>query len=121
MFVFGLNAAPELRRNQLALENAELQVAREKFYFDAVKHSGKAAARRAQTHWLSLAAVLVLLVVALLAAHIGSFIVGMAGVLGVLWVLFVAFHILFLPRSGPGVAHRKKSRPRARPRQSGHD
>jgi phosphatidylserine decarboxylase len=60
-----------------------------------VKHSGKAAQSALKLNGLSAAAVLVLLGVAWLAAHIGAFIVGLAGVLGVLWVLFVVFTFYF--------------------------
>ena len=60
-----------------------------------MKHSGKAAQSALKLNGLSAAAVLVLLGVAWLAAHIGAFIVGLAGVLGVLWVLFVVFTFYF--------------------------
>ena len=60
-----------------------------------MKHSGKAAQSAIKLIGLSLAAVLVLIGVAWLAAHIGSFIVGMAGTLLVLWVLFVVFTFYF--------------------------
>lgn len=60
-----------------------------------MKHSGKAAQSALKLIGLSLAAVLVLIGVAWLAAHIGSFIVGMAGTLLVLWVLFVVFTFYF--------------------------
>ena len=58
---------------------------------------------------LSGAGVLLLLVVAWLAAHIGAFILAMAGVLGGLWVLFVLFTFYFfrdpdpLPPTGAGL------------------
>jgi len=58
---------------------------------------------------LSAAGVLLLLVVAWLAAHIGAFIVAMGGVLCGLWVLFVIFTFYFfrdpdpLPPTGPGL------------------
>ncbi len=58
---------------------------------------------------LSGAAVLLLLLVAWLAAHIGTFIVAQAVSLGVLWVLFVVFTFYFfrdpdpLPPAGPGL------------------
>ncbi len=58
---------------------------------------------------LSGAGVLLLLVVAWLAAHIGTFIVTQAVTLGVLWVLFVLFTFYFfrdpdpLPPTGPGL------------------
>jgi phosphatidylserine decarboxylase len=66
-----------------------------KIYFTRVKHSGKAAQSALKLIGLSAAAVLVLIGVAWLAAHIGSFIVGMAGTLVVLWVLFVVFTFYF--------------------------
>lgn len=69
--------------------------AAEKIYFGGVKHSGKASVAALKLIGLSGAAVLVLLVVAWLAAHVGSFIVGLAGGLGVLWVLFVLFTFYF--------------------------
>jgi phosphatidylserine decarboxylase len=69
--------------------------AAQKFYFTAVKHSGKAAGAALKLIGLSGAAVLGLLAVAWLAAHIGAFILAMAGTLGVLWVLFVAFTFYF--------------------------
>ena len=58
---------------------------------------------------LSGVAVLVLLIVAWLAAHIGNFIVAQALTLGVLWVLFVGFTFYFfrdpdpLPPTGPNL------------------
>ena len=66
-----------------------------KFYFAGVKHSGKASVAALKLIGWSGLAVLLLLAVAWLAAHIGSFIVGMAGTLGVLWVLFVLFTFYF--------------------------
>jgi len=75
----------------------------EKFYFDGVKHSGKAAAAALKLIGLSGAGVLLLLVVAWLAAHIGSFIVGMAGGLGLLWILFVLFTFYFFRDPEPAV------------------
>jgi phosphatidylserine decarboxylase len=52
---------------------------------------------------ISLAAVLILIGVAWLAAHIGSFIAGMAGTLLVLWVLFVVFTFYFFRDPDPAV------------------
>ena len=58
---------------------------------------------------LSGTAVLVLLIVAWLAVHIGAFIVAQAVTLGVLWVLFVGFTFYFfrdpdpLPPTGPNL------------------
>jgi phosphatidylserine decarboxylase len=60
-----------------------------------VKHSGKASVAAFKLIGLSGAGVLLLLLVAWLAAHVGSFIVGMAGVLGIIWVLFVIFTFYF--------------------------
>jgi phosphatidylserine decarboxylase len=74
-----------------------------------VKHSGKASGAALKLIGLSAGAVLLLLAVAWLAAHIGAFIVAMAGVLIGLWVLFVIFTFYFfrdpdpLPPSGPGL------------------
>lgn len=75
----------------------------EKFILGAVKHSGKASAAAFKLIGLSAAAVLILLVTAWLAAHIGSFILGMAGVLGGLWVLFVLFTFYFFRDPDPNV------------------
>jgi phosphatidylserine decarboxylase len=82
-------AKPKLHRK------CRIASAGEKIYFVRVKHSGKASAAALKLIGLSAAGVLLLLVVAWLAAHIGSFIVGMAGLLGVLWVLFVLFTFYF--------------------------
>ncbi len=60
-----------------------------------MKHSGKAAQSALKLIGLSGAGVLVLIAVAWLAAHVGSFIVAMAGTLFVLWALFVAFTFYF--------------------------
>jgi len=68
-----------------------------------VKHSGKAAAAALKLIGLSGAGVLLLLGVAWLAAHIGSFIVGMAGGLGLLWILFVLFTFYFFRDPEPAV------------------
>jgi phosphatidylserine decarboxylase len=68
-----------------------------------VKHSGKAAQAALKLNGLSAALVLLLLVVAWLAAHVGAFIVGMAGMLGVLWVLFVVFTFYFFRDPDPAV------------------
>ena len=68
-----------------------------------MKHSGKAAQSALKLIGLSLAAVLVLIGVAWLAAHIGSFIVAMAGTLLVLWVLFVFFTFYFFRDPDPSV------------------
>ncbi len=68
-----------------------------------MKHSGKASVAALKLIGLSGAGVLALLLVAWLAAHIGSFIVGMAGLLGVLWVLFVIFTFYFFRDPEPAV------------------
>ena len=68
-----------------------------------MKHSGKAAAAALKLIGLSGAGVLLLLGVAWLAAHIGSFIVGMAGGLGLLWILFVLFTFYFFRDPEPAV------------------
>jgi phosphatidylserine decarboxylase len=67
----------------------------EKIYFKRVKHSGKAAQSAIKLIGLSAAAILVLVAVAWLASHIGSFIVGMTGGLVAFWVLFVIFTFYF--------------------------
>lgn len=77
--------------------------AAEKIYFAAVKHSGKASAAALKLIALSAVAVLLLLFVAWLAAHVGSFIIGMAGVLGILWALFVFFTFYFFRDPDPAV------------------
>ena len=68
-----------------------------------MKHSGKAAQSALKLIGLSLAAVLVLIGVAWLAAHIGSFIMAMAGTLLVLWTLFVVFTFYFFRDPDPSV------------------
>jgi len=74
-----------------------------------VKHSGKASAAALKLIALSGAGVLLLLIVAWLAAHVGNFIVEQAVALGVLWVLFVVFTFYFfrdpdpLPPTAPGL------------------
>jgi phosphatidylserine decarboxylase len=60
-----------------------------------VEHSGKAATAALKLIGWSGAAVLALLAVAWLAAHIGAFILALAGTLGILWVLFVLFTFYF--------------------------
>jgi phosphatidylserine decarboxylase len=74
-----------------------------KIYFGGVKHSGKASIAALKLIGLSGGAVLLLLAVAWLAAHIGSFIVGLAGLLGALWVLFVLFTFYFFRDPEPAV------------------
>ncbi len=74
-----------------------------------MKHSGKASAAALKLIAISGAGVLALLLVAWLAAHIGSFIVTQAVTLSVLWALFVIFTFYFfrdpdpLPPTGPGL------------------
>ncbi len=60
-----------------------------------MKHAGKAQAAAWRLIFLSLGAVLVLLVVGLLAKLIGSFVLALASALVTLWVLFVAFTLYF--------------------------
>lgn len=74
---------------------------RKKIYFTGVKHKGKAAVAAFKLIGLSLVAVLVLLGVAYLAAHIGAFIWAMSGVLLVLWVLFTVFTAYFFRDPDP--------------------
>jgi phosphatidylserine decarboxylase len=69
--------------------------AAEKIYFKAVEHSGKAATAALKLIGWSGTAVLALLAVAWLAAHLGAFILALAGTLGILWVLFVLFTFYF--------------------------
>lgn len=76
---------------------------RKNLLFGAVKHSGKASIAALKLIGLSGVAVFVLLAVAWLAAHIGSFIMGMAGTLGVLWVVFVLFTFYFFRDPEPAV------------------
>ena len=68
-----------------------------------MKHSGKASSAALKLIGLSAAAVLALLVVAWLAAHIGAFLVGIAGTLVVLWALFVVFTFYFFRDPEPAV------------------
>jgi phosphatidylserine decarboxylase len=66
-----------------------------------VKHSGKAAQSALKLIGLSLAAVLVLLIVAFLAKWIAIFFLSMIWVLLGLWVLFVAFTFYFFRDPDP--------------------
>ena len=66
-----------------------------------MKHSGKAATAALKLIGLSAAAVLVLLAVAWLAAHIGAFLVGIAGTLVGLWALFAVFTFYFFRDPDP--------------------
>jgi len=73
-----------------------------------VKHSGKAAQSALKLIGLSGAAVLLLVAVAWLAAHIGAFIVAMAGTLIVLWALFSVFTFYFFRDPDPMVPEGEK-------------
>jgi phosphatidylserine decarboxylase len=66
-----------------------------------VKHSGKAAQSALKLIGLSLAAVLVLLLVAFLAKWIAIFVLGLTWVLLAIWVLFVAFTFYFFRDPDP--------------------
>ena len=68
-----------------------------------MKHSGKAAQSALKLIGLSLAAVLVLVLMAWLGKIIGGFIVGLAGTLFVLWTLFVVFTFYFFRDPDPAV------------------
>jgi phosphatidylserine decarboxylase len=60
-----------------------------------MKHAGKAQAAALRIIFLSLAALLLVLVFGLLAARIGGFITGMGGALVGLWLLFAIFTFNF--------------------------
>ena len=60
-----------------------------------MKHAGKAQQAAWRLIFLSLGAVLVLLVVSFLAKVIASFVLGLTSVLLALWVLFSAFTLYF--------------------------
>lgn len=60
-----------------------------------MKHAGKAQKAAMRLIFLTLTAVLVLLVVGFLAKVIGAFVVGLASALATLWVLFTAFTLYF--------------------------
>ena len=60
-----------------------------------MKHSGKAQQAALRLIFLSLGAVLVLLLVGFLAKVIGGFVVGLALLLATLWILFAAFTLYF--------------------------
>lgn len=68
-----------------------------------MKHSGKAAQSALKLIGLSGGALLLLLVVAWLAAHVASFIMAMTGTLVVLWVVFVIFTFYFFRDPDPVV------------------
>lgn len=73
-----------------------------------VKHSGKASAAALKLIGLSAVGVGALILVAWLAAHIGSFIVAQAVTLGVLWALFVVFTFYFFRDPEPLVPGQPK-------------
>lgn len=60
-----------------------------------MKHVGKAQSAAWRLIFLSLTAVLVLLLVGFLAKVIGGFVVGLASCLALLWLLFTAFTLYF--------------------------
>jgi len=66
-----------------------------------VKHSGKAALAAFKLIGLGLFAVIVLLAVSWLAAHIGAFILEFYGALFGLWLLFAAFSLYFFRDPDP--------------------
>ena len=66
-----------------------------------MKHSGKASLAGLKLAGLALAAVLVLLCVAWLAAHIGAFILEFYGVLFGLWIVFALFTFYFFRDPDP--------------------
>lgn len=73
-----------------------------------MKHSGKAAQSALKLIGLSGAALLVLLVVAWLAAHVGAFVLALAGTLIGLWALFVIFTFYFFRDPDPVVPEGEK-------------
>ena len=68
-----------------------------------MKHAGKARQAALRLIFLSLTAVLVLLVVGFLAKTIGAFVLGLASGLLTLWVLFTAFTFYFFRDPEPQV------------------
>jgi phosphatidylserine decarboxylase len=68
-----------------------------------MKHEGKAARAALRLIFISLAAVLVLLVTALLAKFLAAFILALSSFLLGLWVLFVLFTFYFFRDPEPGV------------------
>jgi phosphatidylserine decarboxylase len=60
-----------------------------------MKHVGKAQSAAWRLIFLSLGAVLVLLLVGFLAKVIGGFVLGLASLLATLWILFTAFTLCF--------------------------
>jgi phosphatidylserine decarboxylase len=102
LFVF--STPPKLHRK------CRIASAAKKIYCNGVKHSGKAALAAFKLIGLGLLAVLVLLAVSWLAAHIGAFILEFYGALFVLWLLFAAFTLYFfrdpnaLTPTGPNLA-----------------
>jgi phosphatidylserine decarboxylase len=73
-----------------------------------VKHSGKASSAALKLIAISAVAVVALILVAWLAAHIGNFIVAQAVTLGVLWALFVVFTFYFFRDPDPLVPSQPK-------------
>ena len=82
-----------------------------------MKHAGKAQAAAWRLIFLSLGAVLVLLVVGLLAKLVGSFVLGLASLLVTLWILFTVFTLYFFrdpePQAPTDQAPPAKSHPAA--------
>lgn len=68
-----------------------------------MKHAGKARQAAIRLIFLSLGAVLVLLMVGVFAKFIGSFLVGMASLLVVLWAVFTVFTLYFFRDPEPRV------------------
>jgi phosphatidylserine decarboxylase len=66
-----------------------------------VKHSGKAIFAGLKLIAIALAAVIVLLVVSWLAAHIGAFVLEFYGALFLLWILFSLFTLYFFRDPDP--------------------
>jgi phosphatidylserine decarboxylase len=68
-----------------------------------VKHSGKASSAALKLIGISGVALLVLLAVAWMAAHLGALILALAGTLAGLWVVFVLFTVYFFRDPEPSV------------------
>lgn len=73
----------------------------QKFYFDPVKHSGKAAHSALVLIGLSLLGLVALLAVALIGKYLGSLVLALSGVLLVLWALFAVFTVYFFRDPDP--------------------
>ena len=87
-----------------------------------MKHSGKAAWAALRLIGFAGAGLLALLVGALLAKYIGTFVLDyLTWALVGLWVVVRALHLLFLSRSRPDGADRPQPRHCPGPRQSGCD